>query len=87
MEVSDRYSSELRAQLASAAVRGMSYIVINVRDLQASFGDLTSPNDEMIACRLAMRSEMTSTDVLVVEDGSAGGMTVRYVLPREIALQ
>jgi hypothetical protein len=56
--------------------------LINVRDLQASFGDLARFNGETINCRLAMRSEMNLTDVLLVAEDDAAGMTVRYGLPR-----
>jgi len=78
----DHYGHELRAQLAQATARGQTHILINVRDLQASFGNLTRSNRETINCRLAMRSEMNLTDVLLVAEDDAAGMTVRYGLPR-----
>ena len=82
MASSDHYGHELRAQLAQATARGQNHILINVRDLQASFADLTRSNRETINCRLAMRSEMNLTDVLLVAEDNAAGMTVRYGLPR-----
>lgn len=82
MASSDHYGHELRAQLAQATARGQNHILINVRDLQASFADLTRSNRETINCRLAMRSEMNLTDVLLVAEDNAAGMTVRYSLPR-----
>jgi len=41
-----------------------------------------SPNDQMVSCRLAMRTEMKAGDLLLVAEDNAAGMTVRYVLPR-----
>ena len=76
MASSDHYGHELRAQLAQATARGQNHILINVRDLQASFADLTRSNRETINCRLAMRSEMNLTDVLLVAEDNAAGMTV-----------
>ena len=78
----DQYSAELSAQLGRAAKRGMKHILINARDLHASLGDFPSANDKMTSCRLAMRTEMNATDVIVVTGNNAASMTVRYVLPR-----
>jgi hypothetical protein len=82
MVSADHYSHELSAQLERAATRGMTYILVNARELHSSLGDFVSSNDQIVLCRLAMRSEMQAGDVLLVTEESAAGMTVRYVLPR-----
>jgi hypothetical protein len=79
---SDHYSRELSAQLGRASTRGMSRILINARELHSSLGDFPDANDKMVSCRLAMRTEKKAEDVLLVAEGNAVGMTVRYVLPR-----
>jgi hypothetical protein len=78
----DHYSHELSAQLERAATRGMTYILVNARELHSSLGDFVSSNDQMVSSRLAMRSEMQAGDVLLVAENNLAGMTVRYVLPR-----
>ena len=78
----DHYSQELSEQLGRAAARGMTHILVNARELHSSLGDFVSPNDQMVSCRLAMRTEMKAGDLLLVAEDNAAGMTVRYVLPR-----
>jgi len=78
----DHYSQELSAQLGRAATRGMTRFLVNARELHSSLGDFVSPNDQMVSCRLAMRTEMKAGDVLLVAEDNAAGMTVRYALPR-----
>lgn len=85
MAKTDYYGEELRAQFARATARGMTFILVNARDLQASFGDFTSSNSELVSCRLAMRSEMNSTDVVLVADNTVAGLTVRFALPRVVS--
>jgi hypothetical protein len=65
-----------------AASRGMSHILINARELNASLGDFPGSNDRLISCRLVMRNEMKAGDMIVVAEGHLVGVTVRYVLPR-----
>jgi hypothetical protein len=78
----DHYSHELRAQLGRAATRGMTYIVVNARELHSSLGDFASSNDQMVSSRMAIRSEMKAGDVLLVAADNFAGMTMRYVFPR-----
>jgi hypothetical protein len=78
----DHYSQELSAQLGRAATRGVSHILINVRELHSSLGGFPNANDKMVSSRLAMRTEMKTGDVLLVAEDNAVGMTVRYILPR-----
>jgi len=82
MASSDHYGQELNAQLGRAATRGMTHILVNARELHSSLGDFVSPNDQMVSCRLAMRTEMKAGDVLFVAEDNASGMTMRSVLPR-----
>ena len=82
MALSDHYSQELSAQLGRGATQGMTHILVNVRELHSSLGDCVSRNDQMVSCRLAMRTEMKAGDVLLVAEDNAAGMTVRYVLLR-----
>jgi hypothetical protein len=43
----DHYSQELSAQLGRAATRGVSHILINVRELHSSLGGFPNANDKM----------------------------------------
>jgi hypothetical protein len=79
----DHYGQELRAQLGRAAAQGGTYHLINSRELHASLGGgFPSAKAQMISCRLAMQTEMQAGDVMLVDETSAAGTTVRYVLPR-----
>jgi hypothetical protein len=84
MVLSDHYSQELDAQLARAASRGMSHILINARELHSSLGDFPGSNDRLVSCRLVMRNEMKAGDVMVAAEDHLVGMIVRYVLPRTV---
>jgi hypothetical protein len=82
--MSDHFRQELKAQLGRASARGANHVLINVRDLHSSLGDVPNSKDDLMACRLAMRSEMIAGDVLIVAEDNQAGMTVRYALPRQI---
>ena len=82
MVSSEHYSQELDAQFGRAVSRGMSHILINARELHSSLGDFPGSNDRLVSCRLVMRNEMKTGDVMVVEEDHPVGMTVRYLLPR-----
>jgi len=82
MLMHDHFRQELQAQLGRASLRGANHVLINVCDLHASLGDFPNPNDDLMTCRLAMRSEMGIGDVLLVAANNQAGMTVRYALPR-----
>jgi hypothetical protein len=84
MVLFDHYSQELDAQLARAASRGMSHILINARELHSSLGDFPDSGDRLASCRLVMRKEMKAGDVMVVAEDHLVGMTVRYILPRAV---
>jgi hypothetical protein len=80
----DHYSQELNAQFERAASRGMSHILVNARELHASLGDFPGSDDKLTSCRLVMRNEMKTGDVMVVTRENLMGMTVRYLLPRAV---
>lgn len=82
MVSSDHYSQELNAQFGRAVSRGMSHILINARELHSSLGDFPNPDDRLTSCRLVMRNEMKTGDVMVVTEDHLVGMTIRYLLPR-----
>ena len=82
MVSADHFAQELRAQMSRAAKHGSIDIVINSRDLYRSVGGYPGSMHGMPACCDAMRSEMKPGDILLVEQASGPGMTVRYLLPR-----
>ena len=82
MVSADHFAQELRAQMSRAAKAGSIDIVINSGQLYRSLGGYPGSMHGMPACCDAMRSEMKSGDVLLVEQTSGPGMTVRYRLPR-----
>jgi hypothetical protein len=82
MVSADHFAQELRAQMSRAARHGSIDIVINSRDLYRSVGGYPGSMHGMPACCDAMRSEMKAGDILLVEQSSGPGMTVRYRLPR-----
>lgn len=82
MVSSDHFQQELKAQLGRASSRGANHLLVNVRDLHCSLGDFAGSREDLMTCRLAMRSEMVVGDVLIVTEDTQAGMTVRYALPR-----
>jgi hypothetical protein len=82
MVSADHFAHELRAQLKKAEARGSIDIVINSGQLYRSLGGYPGSTHGMPACCDAMRSEMKPGDILLVEQASGPGMTVRYQLPR-----
>jgi hypothetical protein len=81
MVSADHFAQELRAQLSRAAKHGSMDIVINSGELYRSVGGHPGSMHGMPACCDAMRSEMKPGDILLVEQASGPGMTVRYRLP------
>jgi hypothetical protein len=82
MVSADHFAHELRAQMSRAAKHGSIVIVISSGELYRSVGGYPGSMHGMLACCDAMRSEMKPGDVLLVEQASGPGMTVRYRLPR-----
>jgi hypothetical protein len=82
MVSADHFAQELRAQMSRAAKHGSIDIVINSGELYRSVGGYPGSMHGMPACCDAMRSEMKPGDILLVEQASGPGMTVRYRLPR-----
>jgi hypothetical protein len=85
-DASHGFSRSLRARVAGAvkkaAAQGSIDIVINSGQLYRSLGGYPGSTHGMPACCDAMRSEMKPGDILLVEQASGPGMTVRYQLPR-----
>ena len=78
----DHFRHELLAQMNRAAKHGSIDTVINSGELYRSLGGYPGSIHGMPACCEAMRSEMKPGDVVLVEQASGSGMTVRYRLPR-----
>jgi hypothetical protein len=84
MVSADHFAHELRAQMSRAAKAGSIDIVIKSGELYRSLGGYPGSMHGMPACCEAMRSEMKAGDILLVEQTSGPGMTVRYRLPRPL---
>jgi hypothetical protein len=82
MVSADHFAQELRAQMSRAAKAGSIDIVINSGQLYRSLGGYPGSMHGMPACCEAMRSEMKPGDIVLVEQASGPGMTIRYRLPR-----
>ena len=78
----DHFRRELLVQMNRAAKHGSIDIVINAGEFYRSLGGYPGSIHGMPACCDAMRSEMKPGDILLVEQNSGPGMTVRYRLPR-----
>jgi UDP-N-acetylmuramyl pentapeptide synthase len=75
----DHFRQELVAQLRSAAAQGATKIVITSGELWQS---IRMASRSTQACCEAMQAEVKPGDVVLVEQDSGSGMTVRYLLPR-----
>jgi 5-methylcytosine-specific restriction protein A len=78
----DHFRHGLLAQMSRAAKHGSIDILIISGELYRSLGGYPGSMHGMPACCDAMRSEMKPGDILLVEQASGPGMTVRYWLPR-----
>jgi 5-methylcytosine-specific restriction protein A len=78
----DHFRQEILAQMSRATRHGSIDIVINSGELYRSLGGYPGSMHGMPACCDAMRAEMVPGDILLVEQTSGPGMTVRYRLPR-----
>jgi hypothetical protein len=78
----DHFRQELVAQMSRAAKHGSIETVVNSVKLYRSLGGYPGSLHGMPACCDAMRAEMKPGDILLVEQTSGPGMTVRYRLPR-----
>jgi len=76
------FRHELLAQMSRAAKHGSIDILINSGELCRSLGGYPGSIHGMPACCNAMRNEMNLGDILLVEQASGPGLTVRYQLPR-----
>jgi Rad3-related DNA helicase len=82
MVSADHFAHELRAQLKKAAAQGATRVVITSQELYRLLGGYPGSTHGMPACCDAMRAEMKSGDILLVEQPNGTGMTIGYQLPR-----
>ena len=76
----DHFEYELISQLRSATEQGATTVVITCGELCKS---IRKAGNSTQACCDAMQAEVKPGDVVLVEQGSGSGMTVRYRLPRQ----
>jgi hypothetical protein len=79
----DRYRHELRAQCSRAAHAGRIDLLINSAELCRSIRG----GSEFASCCDAMQAEFKPGDTIVLDRSNGAGMTVRYLLPRNVELQ
>ena len=87
MVSTDHFRQELRAQLDRRADRGAIDALINSGELCRSLGGYPGPDQKMRSCCDAMQKEMQPGDTVLLERDSGPGMTVRYLLPRNVGTQ
>jgi hypothetical protein len=78
----DHFRQELLAQMGRASSVGQIDILVKSRELYRASGGHPGSTHGMPLCCDAMQDEMRAGDVLLVERTGAGGMTVRYLVPR-----
>jgi hypothetical protein len=83
----DHFRQELRVQLGRASTRGAIDVLVSAGDLFDSVLKGARPDLGMGYCCDAMRDEMESRDILLVERSNGSGMTVRFMLPRREVAQ
>lgn len=81
----DLFRQGLLAQMARAAHHGRIDVLINSGELYRSVGGYPGSMHGMPSCCDAMEAEMKLGDVLLLERVNGAGMTVRYLLPRQVA--
>jgi 3-keto-L-gulonate-6-phosphate decarboxylase len=79
MVSADHFRYELRLQLRRAFEQGATSIVITASELSKSVRGVVTSMD---ACCEAMQVEIMANDVLIQNNDSGLGMSVRYQLPR-----
>jgi hypothetical protein len=77
----DHFRQELLGQLRRAATEGRIDILINSGELCRTIPGSCSWS---ASCCDAMQEELKSGDVLVLDRTNGAGMTVRYILPRDL---
>jgi hypothetical protein len=75
----DHFAHELLSQLKNATEQGSTDVVISSSELCKSIRDASRWTQ---ACCAAMQAEVKPGDIVLVEQESNSGMTVRYRLPR-----
>jgi UDP-N-acetylmuramyl pentapeptide synthase len=77
----DHFAHELISQLRSADAQGATTVVITSGELCKAIRNASRSTQ---ACCDAMQAEVMPGDVVLVEQDSGSGMTVRYRLPRTL---
>ena len=83
----DHFRQELLAQMGRAAKGGLIDVLINSGELYRSLGGKARPNSQISSCCDAMQEEIGPGDMVLIEQDSGPGMTVRYLLPRTVGIQ
>jgi hypothetical protein len=84
MVSTDHFRQGLLAQMARVSRRGHIDVLINSGELYRSLGGYPGSLHGMPDCCDAMEAEMRSGDTLILERSNGAGLTVRYLLPREV---
>jgi hypothetical protein len=83
MVSTDHFRHELRVQLADAATGGLIDLLVNSAELCRSIINGSSRSD---SCCDAMQAEILTGDTVLLDRTNGGGMTVRYLLPRNVGV-
>jgi hypothetical protein len=78
----DHFRQELRAQMGRATERGAIDMLVTSGELFDALPKGIRPDLGIGFCCDAMRDEMVSGDVVLLERENGSGMTVRFMLPR-----
>ena len=81
----DLFRQGLLAQMARASHHGRIDVLINSAELYRSLGGYPGSMHGMPLCCDAMEAEMKLGDVMLLERVNGAGMSVRYLLPRQVA--
>jgi hypothetical protein len=85
MVSTDHFRQGLLAQMDRASHGGLIDVLINSGELHRSLGGYPGSTHGMPNCCAAMEDEMKSGDTLILGRSNGAGMTVRYLLPREVS--
>ncbi|MCG8358750.1 MAG: hypothetical protein MI920_24555 [Kiloniellales bacterium] len=80
----ERFQTEVRAQIQRARTQGRPHAEINAGELHRQVGGYPPSSHGMPQCCNAMRGEMSSRDTVVFEPpkGKGASLTIRYELTR-----
>jgi hypothetical protein len=84
MVSTDYFREGLLAQMHRASRGGLIDVLINSRELYRSLGGYPGSTNGMPCCCDAMQAEVKPGDIVLLDQSNRAGMTVRYLLPREV---